>query len=134
MQISLSFRNAQLVRHGLQALDAEIPKISRKVIYNTTLAIVRREKEYPSRSGSRYKRTYRFRGNWKIVPYELGYRIENPTSYGHYVVGDAFGRGQAWMHVGIWVPLRQVTEEETAKLPDAIRDELSLAIRRNNLG
>ena len=133
MQLSLSFRNAELVRAGLQNLDAEIPKISRKEIYNTSLAIIRREKEYPNRT-SQYKRTYRFRSGWRATAYELGYRIENPTSYGHYVVGDAFGGRQAWMHQGIWVPFRQVADEETAKLPEAIRNELSLAIRRNNLG
>lgn len=134
MQLSLSFRNAELVRMGLQNLAAEIPKIARKPIYDTSLAIVRREKEYPTRFGSRYKRTYRFRANWTISSYELGYKIENRTPYGRYVVGDAFGGGQAWMHQGIWKPFREVAEEETAKLPEAVRNELSLAIRRNRLG
>lgn len=134
MQISLSFRNAELVRMGLQNFADEIPKIPRKPIYDTSLAIVRRQKEYPSRFGSRYKRTYRFRAGWTITPYQFGYRIENRTPYGYHVVGDAFGGRQAWMHQRIWTPLRDVTEEEVAKLPDAIRNELSLAIRRNNLG
>lgn len=118
---------------GLQNLAAEIPKIPRKPIYDTSMAIVRREKEYPTRS-SKYKRTFRFRAGWTITAYQLGYRIENRTPYGPYVVGDAFGGRQAWMHQGIWMPLRDVTEEEVAKLPEAIRNELSLAIRRNNLG
>ena len=134
MQLSLSFRNAALVRMGLQNLDAEIPKVARRPIYNTSLAIVRREKEYPSRfSSTGYKRTYRFRNNWTITAYELGYKIGNRTSYGHYVVGDAFGAGQAWMHKGIWVPFRQVSEEEIAKLPEAVQNELSLAIRKSGL-
>lgn len=134
MQLSLSFRNAELVRMGLQNLDAEIPKIGKKPIYDTSLAIIRREKEYPARVGSRYKRTYRFRAGWSVTAYELGYRIENRTPYGHYVVGNAFGGGQAWMHQGIRTPIRQVADEETAKLPEAVRDELNMAIRRNRLG
>ncbi len=134
MQLSFSFRNAELVRMGLQNLDAEIPKIGRKQIYTTAQAVVRREKIYPARSGSTYKRTYRFRAGWSIEQYELGYRILNRVPYGHYVVGDAFGNNQAWMHQGVWQPFREVADEEAAKLPQAIRDELSLAIRRNKLG
>ncbi len=134
MQLSFSFRNAELVRMGLQNLDAEIPKIGKKQIYLTAQAVIRREKVYPSRSGSRYKRTYQFRAGWSIEEYALGYRILNRVAYGHYVVGDAFGNNQAWMHKGIWTPFREVADEETAKLPQAIRDELSLAIRRNHLG
>lgn len=132
MQISLSFRNAELVRMGLQKLDAEIPKVPKKPIYQTSQAIVRRMKEYPSRQ-SKYKRTYKFRGGWLIEAYELGYRIINRVLYGFYVVGDAFGRRQAWMHVGVWQPLREVTEEEVAKLLPAVREELSLAVRRSGL-
>ncbi len=133
MQLSFSYRDAELVRMGLQNLEAEIPKIGRNQIYQTIQAVVRREKIYPSRAGSTYKRTYRFRDGWTIEPYDFGYRIMNRVPYGHYVVGDAFGDNQAWMHQGIWVPFRDVAEEEAAKLPQAIQDELSLAIRRNKL-
>jgi hypothetical protein len=133
MQLSLSFRNAELVRMGLANLDAEIPKIPRKPIYDTTMAIIRREKEYPARSFSTYTRTFQFRAGWGVEPYELGYRIYNRTPYGKHVVGNAFGQEQAWMHVGIWKPFADVAEEEIAKLPDAVRKELSLAVRRNRL-
>ena len=132
MQLSLSFRNAELVRMGLQKLDAEIPKIGKKPIYQTSQAIVRRQKEYPSRS-SEYKRTYKFQAGWMIEAYELGYRIINRVLYGKYVVGNAFGTGQAWMHVGIWKPFRDVAEEEIAKLPELVQAELTLAVRRSGL-
>lgn len=132
LQFSFSFRNAELTRMGLQNLDAEIPKISRKLIYDTQLAIVRRNKEYPSRI-SRYKRTYRFRAGWSITAYDLGYRITNSIPYSRYVVGNAYGQGQAWMHVGVWVPFRDIADEEVAKLPQAVQNELSLVIRRNKL-
>lgn len=132
MQLSLSFRNAELVRMGLQRLDAEIPKVGKKPIYQTTLAIIRRMKEYPSRS-SDYKRTYKFKAGWLSEVYEHGYRIVNKVLYGRFVVGNAFGAGQAWMHDGVWMTLRDVSEEEIAKLPKAVTDELSLAVRRSGL-
>jgi hypothetical protein len=129
LQFSFAFRNAELVRMGLQSLGDEVPKIARKTIYDTQLAIVRRMKQYPNRI-SRYKRTYRFRAGWSIESYDLGYRIHNRTPYSRYVVGNAYGQGQAWMHVGVWTPFRDVVDEEVAKLPEAIRKELSLVTRR----
>ncbi len=132
MQLSFSFRNAQLVAMGFQNLAAEIPKIGRLQIYRTVQEVIRKVKIYPSRA-STYIRTYKFWSGWTIENYNLGYRILNRVWYGPYVVGDAFGQGQAWMHKGIWRPFREINDEEAAKLPEAIRDELSLAIRRNNL-
>jgi hypothetical protein len=132
LQFSLSFRNAELVRMGWQNLSAEIPKIPRKPIYDTQLAIIRRNKEYPNRSTT-YKRTYRFRAGWSLEAYDLGYRIRNKMSYSRFVVGNAYGQGQAWMHVGTWRLFRDIADEEVAKLPEAIQNELSLAVRRNNL-
>lgn len=133
MQLSFSFRNAELKRMGLQNLEAEIPKIPRKPIYDTTMAIIRRQKEYPTRYLSTYERTYRFRAGWGVEKYDLGYRIYNRVPYGKFVVGNAFGQGQAWMHIGIWKPFREVADEEVAKLPEAIRKELTLAVRKNKL-
>lgn len=132
MQLSFSFRNAELVSMGFQNLQAEIPQIGRLQIYRTAQAIVRRLKVYPSRITA-YIRTYVFRAGWNIDRYDLGYRISNRVPYGHYVVGDAFGAGQAWMHQGAWETFRNIADEEAEKLPEAIQDELTLAIRRNNL-
>jgi hypothetical protein len=132
VQLSFSFRNAELVAMGFQNLNAEIPQIGRLPIYRTAQEIIRRLKEYPSRV-STYIRTYVFRSGWSIDRYDLGYRISNRVPYGHYVVGNAFGAGQAWMHQGTWQTFRDVADEEADKLPEAVRDELTLAIRRNNL-
>lgn len=129
MQLSFSFRDAKLVAMGLQKLDAEIPKIGRQPIFKTVQEVVRRMKEYPSRL-STYIRTYRFYSGWSIEKYDLGYRILNRVPYGRYVVGDAFGGGQAWMHAGHWKLFRDVSEEEVAKLPETVQNELNLAIRR----
>lgn len=132
MQLSVQVQGT-LVRNGLQNLDAEIPKVSRLVIYRSSQRIVQRMKGYPSRSGSKYKRTFRFRDNWIITSRESGYQIQNRTPYGHHVVGDAYGGRQAWMHVGIWTPLRDVAEEEVKDLPQEISKEIVMVARRNGL-
>ncbi len=132
MQLSIRVQGT-LVRNGLQNLDAEIPKVSRLSIYRSSQRIVQRMKTYPSRAGSKYKRTYRFRDNWIITAREDGYQTQNRTPYGRYVVGDAFGERQAWMHVGIWTPLRDVAEEEVKNLPQEISKEIVMVARRNGL-
>ncbi len=132
MQLTFSFRNAELVSRGFQNLEGEVKKIGKLPIYRTMQAILRQMKEYPSRV-STYIRTFRFRNNWAIVEAMYGYRIQNRTDYGAYVVGDAFGNNQAWMHEGVWRLFRDVSDEEAEKLPEEVQEELTLAVRRAGL-
>ncbi|HLE92736.1 MAG TPA: hypothetical protein VI753_16415 [Anaerolineales bacterium] len=133
-QLSIQINNADIVRRGLQDLSAEIPKIGRLQIYQTSQAIVRRMKIYPpERPGQRYIRTGRLGGGWMIIPNTNGYTTRNDTPYTKYVVGNAYGLEQAWMHEGRWNLLRDVQEEEVAKLPKAIEEEITMVTRRVGL-
>ena len=133
-QLSIQINNADIVRRGLQDLSAEIPKIGRLQIYQTAQAIVRRMKVYPpERPGQTYIRTGRLGGGWMIIPNTNGYTTRNNVPYTKYVVGNAYGLEQAWMHEGRWNLLRDVQEEEVAKLPKAIEDEITMVARRVGL-
>jgi len=133
-QLSIQINNADIVRRGLQDLSAEIPKIGRLQIYQTSQAIVRRMKIYPpERPGQTYIRTGRLGGGWTIIPNTNGYTTRNDTPYTKYVVGNAYGLEQAWMHEGRWNLLRDVQEEEVAKLPKAIEEEITMVARRVGL-
>jgi hypothetical protein len=138
-QLSITVKNADLVRKGLQDLGAEIPKIGRLQIYRTAQAVVRTMKQYPQeRLGQTYIRTYTLRDGWEIQTQSKGYTVRNDTPYTPYVVGDAFGGKQAWMHESTdqgkrWSLFRDVTEEEVAKLPDEIEKEISMVARRLGL-
>ena len=133
-QLSIEVKGAELVRKGLQDLSAEIPKIGRLQIYQTEQAIVRRMKMYPPPlAASTYIRTYALQGGWTITPNTNGYTTRNDTPYTKYVVGNAYGLEQAWMHVGRWQLLRDVQDEEVAKLPDEIEKEISAVARRVGL-
>jgi hypothetical protein len=138
-QLSLSFHNAELVRRGLQDLGAEIPRIGRLQIYRTEQNVVKRMKEYwtigrPPELPS-YQRTGRLAGGYFITPNANGYTVTNNTPYTKFVVGNAYGLEQAWMHAkpDRHQLFRDVTEEEVEKLPEAISDEISLAARRIGL-
>ena len=90
--------------------------------------------EYPEkRPYQNYVRTGRLGFGWQVIKQDLGYQVKNNVPYGKYVVGSAYGTGQAWMHRGRWQLLRDVVEDENKKFPDEIRDEIKLVARRNNV-
>lgn len=133
-QLSISVKNAELVRKGLQDLSAEIPKIGRLQIYRTAQNIVRRMKVYPpERPGQIYIRTGTLGAGWEITSNANGYTIRNDTPYTKWVVGNAYGLEQAWMHQGRWNLQRDVTDEEVQKLPEEIEKEISMTARRVGL-
>ena len=146
--------DGELVRKGLEDLNAEIPQIGRQQIRAIANRIVRRMQIYPPEPAHRtrvedhptlgtiYTRTGRtgllFR-SWKIYEVQSkGYTIENSASrrgkeYSKYVVGNAYGLMQAWMHKRRWQLFRDVVEEELQRLPSAIEDRIVLVARRKNL-
>lgn len=139
MKISVNVRG-QLVRMGLQNLKAEIPQIGRRQIRVRMDRMKRRMEAYPpERPGQKYVRTGQMFYSWRIMPSERnGYTLENfatrrGVNYPSFVVGNAYGQGQAWMHRGRWELLRDVVEEELQDLPDAIRTEIVMVARRHGL-
>lgn len=138
MQITIQVKNAVLVAKGLANIRAEIPRISENTISKSADKIIKRMQVYPDkRPGQRYVRTYRFKGNWKKQRSATGYRVENRTPYGRYVVGDYAGTigsgGQAWMHVGRWLLLRDVVEYEVTQLPPMVEQHIRLKVKAENL-
>lgn len=138
-QLSITVKNGELVRKGLQDLAAEIPKIGKLQIYRTGQAIVRKMKEYPTeRRGQLYIRTGRLGAGWTLTANSNGYTIRNHTPYTKYVVGNAYGLEQAWMHVSTdqgkrWNVMRDVQEDEVNKLPPEIEKEIITVARRVGL-
>jgi len=138
-QLSLQVKGAELVRKGLQDLSAEIPKIGKLQIYRTEQMIVRRMKEYwtmnvPLELPS-YIRSGTLAGGYTITPNMNGYTVSNRTDWTKYVVGNAYGLEQAWMHArpGRHKLFRDVTEEEVKKLPPEIDKEITIVARRLGL-
>jgi hypothetical protein len=133
MRLSIT-SNVPVVRQGLENLAKEMPTIGRRRMYDMMNRITRRMEEYPEeRPYQTYIRTGNLGAAWQVVKLDKGYRVKNDVPYGKYVVGSAYGTGQAWMHVGRWQLLRDVVEDENKKLPEEIRDEIKLVARRNNV-
>jgi hypothetical protein len=130
---------AELVRQGLQDLSAEIPRVGRRRIYDMINRITRTMEGYPpERPHQKYQRTGRYGASWHVEKLADGYSIYNNAEakgrqYPRFVVGDAYGTGQAWMHQGRWPLLRDEVDKEVEKLPPEIEDEIVMVARRNNL-
>jgi len=128
--------NVGLVRQGLQDLEAEVPKIGRRRVYDAINRITRAMEGYPrERPNQKYVRTGNLGASWRVVKLQDGYRVENDASnrgrrYARFVVGDAYGTGQAWMHAGRWQRFRDVVEEELDTLPKEVANEIDLVARR----
>lgn len=133
MRLSIT-SNVPVVRQGLENLAKEMPTIGRRRMYDMMNRITRRMEEYPEeRPYQTYVRTGKLGFGWQVIKQDRGYQVKNNVPYGKYVVGSAYGTGQAWMHVGRWQLLRDVVEDENKKLPQEIRDEIKLVARRNNV-
>jgi hypothetical protein len=158
MKFTIKLENGKLVRKGLEDLAAAVPLVSRQRMRTMMERVKRRMQEYPPEpegqsiasahnvlgttyrtARGRYKRTGRLGRSWRIEQIsDIGYSIQNDAAhrgraYGRYVVGDAYGTGQAWMHKGRWQVLRNVVEEEIAVLPPEIERDLTMVARRGGL-
>lgn len=128
INLTAEVEGGEIVRRGLEDLALAIPKVSRLRIYNAMRRVLTRMRNEPSRMAS-YDRTGTLRAGWPYRPVregEIGYRIYNPVEYAHYVVGDAYGDGQAWFHVGRWEKFREVVDEEIRNLPEEIENVITL--------
>lgn len=145
--------NGQLVRHGLQNLGDEIPKISRLVIYRRAQAIQQGMKKpgpkptYPIQwdsekqrkaffatkgfgKGIPYKRTGDYTAQWKVDKLgDIGYRVSNFSFPARHVGGDEFGKSSR-IHKGRWPNFRKTIDLELKTLPEEIRKEIVVAIQR----
>ena len=90
----------------------------------------------PPREGSKYQRTYILRSSWGITKLRpLSYRLDNLAGsrkgnpYAGWVVGDARGKGQAWMHVGRWWKIADKVKEFVPKLRRAYIATIGRIIR-----
>jgi hypothetical protein len=146
--------NAVLVRHGLQMLGDDIPKVSRLVIYRRAQAIQQRMKvpgarpSYPIQwdsekqrkaffatkgfgKGIPYRRTGDYIAGWKVTKLgEIGYRVGNEKKQAGPIAGDIFGT-QSRIHRGRWTHFRKAIDEELKNLPQEIRNEITISIKRN---
>lgn len=156
VQLSIQV-HGELVRHGLQNLDAEIPRVSRLAIYRGSQRIQQRMKKAGARpshpipwvsekqrkaffasegfsGGIPHRRSGNYIGAWKIVQKgSTGYTVLNDSKGAKFIGGNAYGLEQSPIHAGRWPLFRDEAEAEIRDLPQEIAKEITMVARRNGL-
>lgn len=131
------------MRQGLENFVAEIPKIGRRRLYRVAQGVYKQLGVYApqpyyrvrGRRRKNYKRTYALRNSRQIQSLDNGYQIINDpvdkhgVHYGVFVRGDAAGIGQSY-RLQQWKLTATIVDEEVAKLPKEVLDDLSIALAK----
>ena len=136
MQLRIKVEGVDKVRVGLQQLAGEIKESAAKEIPDKLDKVIKTMQKYPAkRPGQKYKRTYKLRDNWKVEKDgKKKWKISNRArfkgkEYPHYVVGDALGNRQAWMHKGRWKVFREVLDKSIGQIMTGVEGRVKASIR-----
>lgn len=135
-RIRIEVDGDQKAARALRALGKDIGEVTLARIEEALQKVVRRMKRYPPpRPGQRYKRTGRLGASWDVSAAPQGFVISNNArahgrAYARYVVGDARGQKQAWMHKDRWPVFREVVLKYLGDLPKKILSTLRVSGRR----
>ncbi len=114
--------------------DKQGPRVR---ILQTLVLVVRRMQIYPPPPPrSKYVRTYRFKGAWRITEQPDGWQVTNMVRdrrnrpYAGWVVGNAEGDMQAGVHQGRWPVFRTTTDAAMQRLPLAVLKDMQVITKR----
>lgn len=86
----------------------------------------------PERPGQTYVRTGRLgQGWWQSGMGQSQVVFTNGVPYAPYVVGDSYGKGQSWWHVGRWWTALDKIEAAIPQLLDQMSDFVVEEIKRS---
>lgn len=152
VQMTIKATGAEIVRKGLADIEAEIPKIARKDIYDvmrsirTKMRTPGKKPTYPIKWDSEKQRRYviamlRERGNlpyrrtnalpsgWTIENVGSGYRLANPAQAAVYVYGNYEGARQSRIHEGRHPVMQKTVEDGIKTMPPAIEEHITYYAR-----
>ncbi len=128
MTMKITAKGFNRVGNNLRGLASRLPRVTDSVTYpwgqRTRGAL--KSKKYPSkRAGQTYVRTGKLGNSWYARRPKLGsVDIGNTAPYAHWVIGNASGEGQAWMHYKRWWTARPVIEERIPELTKLLSERL----------
>lgn len=148
VQMTVKATGAEIVRKGLADLEAEIPKIARRDIYDMmreVRSIMRtpgRRPTYPiqwdsdkqrryvlallrSQDNLPYQRTDELPSGWDIERTGHGYRLFNRAPQAVYLYGNFEGARQSKIHEGRHPIVQQAVEAHIVDLPPAIEQHIT---------
>ena len=136
MQITVKVINQQ-VRVSLRNVARAIPKSGIRVLMRLMKNAVEIITSYPPKPPeSRYVRTGAYGRSFELTRVgAVGVRLTSGLDYTVYVGGNAVGAGQAWMHEGRWMLIKEAIDERvTFQLAAEAEADLSTIIRQEGMG
>ena len=136
MQITVKVINEQ-VRVSLRNVARAIPKSGIRVLMKLMKNAVVIITSYPPKPPeSRYVRTGNYGGSFELARVgDVGVRLTSGLDYTVYVGGNAAGEGQAWMHEGRWMLIKEAIDEQvTFQLAAEAEADLGTIIRQEGMG
>lgn len=150
--IALQVENAEIVRSGLENLEAEIPLVGRKQLRDTLNRALKRMRKPGSKPthpiqwdspkqrkaffatdgfgrGIPTRRTNEYVKAWTIISTENGYALVNALPQARFIGGGPFGGGQSRIHQDRWELLREVFVEETENLTEEVQEQLRIVAK-----
>lgn len=129
MSIAMEFKGYNRVDNMLRLLASEMAsEIVDPVLGDWTKDVrynLKAEPYPPKRPKQTYVRTGLLANSWSAEQVAPGkWRINNSANYSQFVVGDAQGHGQAWMHQGRWWLAREVVDGYTDDLTQRLSKDL----------
>ena len=147
--IALQVENAEIVRSGLEDLEAEIPLVGRKQLRDTLNRALKRLRKPGRKSNSPVqwdtkkqrrayfategfgrgiptRRTNEYVQAWQIIKTENGYMLTNPLPQAKFIGGGPFGGGQSRIHQDRWELFREVFVEETENLKEEVQEQVRI--------
>ena len=120
LRFNLTIIGQNAIENRLRTAAATLPRATVNTTYDWAQLHVMRHlsvKPYPPmRPGQRYKRTGDLGRGWTAGVRGKVVYIENAMPYAGYVVGNAKGQRQAWMHRGRWWVMRDMIDEKRPEL------------------
>lgn len=134
VQLTVRLEGDDKVRAGLHRFATSIRPLTREAVNTMMNRALKRSIPYLGGTGygvpeRGYRRTGNLGRSGQVVQEGLSSRIEvaaysKGREYGQYVVGRADGSGQAYMHVGWWMPLRTAVDLELEDLTGKLDSDL----------
>jgi len=150
--IELRVEDGEIVRMGLENLEADIPLVGRKQLRDTLNRALKRMRTPGAKSTSSVKwdskeqRIAFFASNgfgrgiptkrrneyvkaWTIIKNENGYVLVNALPQAKFIGGGPFGGSQSRIHQDRWELLRTAFVEETEKLPEKVSEQIRIVAK-----
>ena len=142
MQLTIKVESEK-VRRSLRNVGDAIPKIGFRALWRLMKNAKERARKYPQPISEKYQRTGIYGRSFKLVKLGtgiIGARLESDAvqkgrHYTVFVGGNAIGYGQATIHEGRWVLIKDAVDQEVVRnMVTEVEADMSDVLKQEGMG